>query len=262
MYSSLCEVLGNSFMFWFGFAVVLIFGLCIGSFLNVVILRLPLNESLSSQGSHCFSCGSSIKWYDNIPLISYTILRGRCRNCKSRISLQYPVVEFLNAFLWELLYLKFQYSVETLIYFALTSILIAISFIDEKTFEIPMRLNVLIGILGLVNIFVDYIHWYNYIIGAFTVSVFLFIVWFITDGVGFGDVKLMFFAGFLIGWKLIIVAFLLGCVIAIPVHLIRMKMSNKEHKLAFGPYLSLGIYISLFIGGTIMDLYLSLLGVF
>ena len=72
----------------------------------------------------------------------------------------------------------------------------------------------------------------------------------------------MFFAGFLIGWKLIIVAFLLGCVIAIPVHLIRMKVSNKEHKLAFGPYLSLGIYISLFIGGTIMDLYLSLLGVF
>lgn len=261
MFSSLYNTLGSTFMFWLGFILTLIYGLCVGSFLNVLIYRIPINESIYKSGSHCFSCGSKIKWYDNIPIVSYIILGGRCRNCKSRISMQYPVVEFLNAFLWELLYFYYGYNLKTLIYFLLSSLLLTLSVIDEKTFEIPMSLNASIGVLGLVNIIINYKYWYSYVIGAFAISVFLFVVWFFTNGIGFGDVKLMFFAGFLVGWKLIIPAFLIGCLIAIPVHLLRMRFSNKEHKLAFGPYLSLGIYISLFVGEPLMNLYLRLIGV-
>lgn len=263
MISSLQDVLGSSFMFWLGFTVTVIYGLCIGSFLNVLIYRIPLGQSIAKEGSHCFSCGSKIKWYDNIPLLSYLMLGGRCRNCKSRISIQYPVVEFLNAFLWELVFLKYQYSLKTLIYFALVSALLSLSVIDEKTFEIPVIFNYFILALGIVYTVVDSKNWISHIVGMLCISGFLFIVWWVTEGngVGFGDIKLMFTCGLLLGWKAIIVGFFLGCIIAIPVHLLRMKLSNKEHKLAFGPYLSLGIYLSLFVAEPIMDSYLRLIGI-
>lgn len=256
--SSLQEVFN-----WFGLPMTIVYGLCVGSFLNVVIYRVPLHESLSKSGSHCFSCGSSIKWYDNIPLVSWLLLGGRCRKCSSRISVQYPVVEFLNAFLWVLVYLRYQFSVETLIYFALTSALLALSVIDEKTYEIPVCFNYFILALGIIYTAYDYRHLVDHVIGAVCVSGFLFAVWWITRGrgLGFGDIKLMFTCGLVVGWKAVVVGFLVGCIIAIPVHLIRMKFSNRGNKLAFGSYLSLGIFISLFVGNEIMCLYLKLLGV-
>ena len=262
MISSLTEVLGQNFMFWLGFILTLIYGLCVGSFLNVLIYRVPIHESIVKRNSHCPKCNSYIKWYDNIPLISYIVLRGRCRNCKSRISMQYPVVEFLNAFLWELLYIKYQYSIETLIYFVLSSVLLTISFIDEKTFEIPMCFNWFLISKGVVYTIYDHTHIVSHIVGALCISGFLFIVWWVTNGqgLGFGDIKLMFSCGLIVGWKIVVIGFLIGCILAIIIHSIRMKFSNKEHTLAFGPYLSLGIYISLFIGVALMNLYLGLIG--
>lgn len=261
MISSLYNVLGSSFMFWLGFILTLIYGLCVGSFLNVLIYRVPLHESIVKRNSHCTKCNSYIKWYDNIPLVSYIVLGGRCRNCKSRISIQYPVVEFLNAFLWELLYLKYQWSTETLIYFCLASVLLTISVIDEKTFEIPMCFNWFLITLGVVYTIYDHTHIISHLVGAICVSGFLFLVWFITNGrgLGFGDIKLMFSCGLIVGWKVIIVGFLIGCILAIVIHSLRMNFSGKQHKLAFGPYLSLGAYISLFCGVGLMNLYLSLL---
>jgi leader peptidase (prepilin peptidase)/N-methyltransferase len=263
MYSSLCNVFGQTFVFWLGFLITLIYGLCIGSFLNVLIYRIPLNQSISKQSSHCFSCGSKIKWYDNIPLISYIILGGKCRNCKSRISIQYPVVEFLNAFLWELLYLKYQWSLVTLILFALVSSLLTLSVIDEKTYEIPVCFNYFILGIGVLYTVIDYQNWISHIVGAVCISLFLFALWWFTNGkgLGFGDVKLMFTCGLVVGWKCIIVGFLVGCIISIIIHPIRMKISKKTNKLAFGPYLSLGVYISLFIGVEFINWYLSLIGI-
>lgn len=257
----LVNTFGNTFVFWLGFILTALYGLCFGSFLNVLIYRIPKHESIMKSNSHCVVCGNKIKWYDNIPLLSYIILRGRCRNCNSRISLLYPVVEFLNAFLWELVYLKYQYSVETLIYFALVSVLLALSVIDEKTYEIPVCFNYFLLVLGIIYVIYDYRNFISHIVGMFCISIFLVIIWWATygNGIGLGDVKLMFTCGFLLGWKLIIVGFLLGCIIAIPVHLLRMKLTKKENKLAFGPYLSLGIYISLFIGNNLMNMYLDLL---
>jgi leader peptidase (prepilin peptidase)/N-methyltransferase len=250
---------------WFvvGFICTFLYGLCFGSFLNVLIYRIPKHESIVKGASHCTSCGQPIKWYDNIPLLSWLILRGRCRNCKAKISIQYPVVECLNMILWEFIFIKYQISIETLIYFALTSSLLALSFIDEKTFEIPVCFNYFICILGLVHIILDIDNLLYYIIGAICISGFLFLLWLITkgQGVGFGDIKLMFTCGLLVGWKNIVIGFLIGCIITILVHPIRMKLSGKEHQLAFGPYLSLGVYISLFCGEFLMNSYLSIFSI-
>lgn len=243
--------------YWIGLIVITIYGLCIGSFLNVVILRLPIYESLSKRESHCFKCGKSIKWYDNIPVFSYIVLGGKCRNCGNKISIQYPLIEITNTFIWVLIYLRYKISIDTVIYVSLASALLALSVIDERTFEIPIQINYFIGVLGLIATAIGYKQWYNHIIGMLVVSVFLLVIWFVTDGLGFGDVKLMFFAGLVVGWKIIIVGFLTGCLVAIPVHVLRMKISNKAHKLAFGPYLSFGIYTALFIGEQVADIYIS-----
>lgn len=260
IYVNLCNMLGKTNTYIIGLLCTILYGLCIGSFLNVVIYRLPLKESLVKRESHCVKCNKAIKWYDNIPFISFLLLRGKCRNCGCKISIQYPIVELLNTILWVFIYLRYGWSIETLLYFVLSSILVCISFIDEKTYEIPMCLNILIGILGIVNIIININTWYEYIIGAFCISIPLFIIWFFTNGMGFGDVKLMFFAGFLLGWKKIIPSFLIGCILAIIIHIVRMKISGKGSKLAFGPYLSIGIYLGLFIGLPLMNFYLTLIG--
>ena len=148
MYSSLCDYYGETFMFWFILIFIALFGLLVGSFLNVVIFRLPLGQELTKTNSHCFSCGSQIKWYDNIPLVSYILLRGRCRVCKSKISIQYPIVEALNSVLWVLIYARYQLSIETLIYCIMTSVLLALAVIDLKTFEIPRVFNIILVIIG------------------------------------------------------------------------------------------------------------------
>ena len=240
-----------------------IYGLCIGSFLNVVILRLPLGQSVVKSESHCFSCNKPIKWYDNIPLISYIILGGRCRNCKAKISVQYPIVEASNGVLWVLIALKFKFSIETLIFCIVTSVLVALSFIDWKTFEIPSVFNLVILLLGVIYSLFDFNNLTNHIIGAVCVSFFLAIIWFITSGqgIGFGDVKLMFTCGLVFGWKIIVMGFLLGCIIAIFVHSLRIKLTKEGSKLAFGPYLSLGVYVSIFVGEYLINQYLTLIGI-
>lgn len=243
--------------------IVVLYGLCIGSFLNVVIFRYNSGEGIVKGSSHCQSCGEPIKWYDNIPLFSYIVLKGKCRNCKSKISIQYPLVESLNAVLWLLIFLKYQFSYKTLIYFALSSALIALSFIDEKLFIIPDEINIFILVLGVLSVLLDYNNWYNYIIGSLVISLFLLLVYLITkgNGMGFGDVKLMFVCGLVVGWKCIVSGFFIGCILAIVIHTIRMKISKKDHMLAFGPYLSCGIYISLFIGEILINSYLSFLSI-
>lgn len=257
---NIVSVLGYPFLFWFGLILATLYGVCVGSFLNVVILRLPQNMSLSKEPSHCFHCGHKLKWYDNIPIVSYISLGGKCRYCKEKISIQYPLVEFANTILWVSLYLHFGWKIEILFYCILSSVLLALSIVDEKTFEIPPQLNAIVFFLGVVYTAIDYQNFVSHLVGMVCISTVLFLIWFFTDGMGFGDVKLVFGAGLLLGWKSIVVAFFVGCILAIVIHLVRMKLCKKEHKLAFGPYLSVGIFISLFCGEFLMNLYLQLAG--
>ena len=145
--------------------VTIVYGIIIGSFLNVCIYRIPKNESIVVVRSHCMSCGKQIKWYDLVPLISFLILRGKCRYCKTKLSWQYPAVEALNGILYGIIVLVNGFNATSILYCLATSALLVLSVIDWRTYEIPPSLNIFIGILGIIRLALDYTHWYNYVIG-------------------------------------------------------------------------------------------------
>lgn len=239
--------------------IITIYGVIIGSFLNVCIYRIPKNESIVTHRSHCMNCGKQIKWYDLVPLISYLVLGGKCRCCKTKLSPQYPLVEFLNGFGYALIVIANGVNLTSILYCLCTSALLALSVIDWRTFEIPAAFNIFIGILGIIRLLTDLEHWYIYAIGLVSVSGFLYLLFLITKGrgIGGGDIKLMAAAGLLVGWKYIILSLGLGCVLGSIIHVILMKVQKKDRVLAFGPYLSLGIYISMICGNQIIEWYLN-----
>lgn len=150
----------------------------------------------------------------------------------------------------------------SVVYCLMTSALLALSVIDFRTYEIPFGFNVFLGALGLIRLIIDLPNWQDYVIGFFAVSVFLEILLVASKGraIGGGDVKLMAACGLLLGWKLIILAFVVGCILGSVIHIIRMKVSQAEHMLAMGPYLSAGIFISALWGNAMIGWYLGLLG--
>lgn len=258
------------------YLVIFLYGIFIGSFLNVVIFRVPKRESLTKVRSHCMTCGYQLRWFDLFPLFSWLFLGGKCRKCKEPISAQYPIVEAANGFLYIFIFMRFYglnayemfeyFHFETLLYCLLASALLALSVIDFRTYEIPVGFNLFIGALGVINLIyrliafgIDGSDWSCYVIGFFAVSVVTFIIFTASGGraIGGGDVKLMAAAGLLIGWKLIILAFLLGCILGSVIHIIRMKVSDAEHVLAMGPYLSAGIMLAVLFGEPILNWYLG-----
>lgn len=272
------------FVFGLGFTIALtvlvfILGLIVGSFLNVCIYRIPLKQEIAITRSHCMTCGHTLQWYELIPLFSWIFQGGKCRACKAKISAQYPIVEATNAILWmaiivvrSLFTTSFAYETGSIVtmfadatlFCICTSVLIVITVIDERTQEIPPQLNIVIAVLGAIRLALDLVfkqgRWLEYVIGIFAVSlIFLFIV-LVTKGrgMGMGDVKLMAAAGFLIGWKHALLAMMLGCILGSVIHIIRMKVDkSKEHVLAFGPYLSMGIYLTFLFGDQIINWYMG-----
>lgn len=249
------------------FIFVFLFGIIIGSFLNVCIYRIPLKENIAVERSHCMKCGHVLSWYELVPLFSYLIQGGKCRSCKAKISPQYPIIEALNGVLWVALFAVYGFRVETLLFCLCTSALIVLTVIDERTMEIPLGINIFIAVLGalrliwiLIGFGYDSTKWYDLVIGLFAVSVFFLLLVLITKGKGMGggDVKLMAAAGLLLGWKQIILAMVIGCVCGSIIHIIRMKVSKKEHLLAFGPYLAGGIFVTMMFGTQILNWYLSI----
>ena len=255
--------------------VPFILGTYIGSFLNVVIIRAPINVSFVTGRSHCMTCNKTLKWYHMIPVFSWLFLRGKCGYCKAKISFQYPLVELLNGIAWGSLsyYINvvcdgiidspIGFSFKCILYMIASSVLIVISGIDIKIFEIPYTTNIILTILGLIALFLDLQHWSLYIIGMCSVGGLLFLIQLVSSGraMGGGDVFLMAAAGLLLGWKNIILAFVLGCIIGSVVHLTIMKIKkDADNVLPFGPYLSAGIFVSMLFGDTIIQWYLSTLG--
>jgi len=245
------------------YILVFIYGVLVGSFLNVCIYRIPKKENIAIIRSHCMTCNHQLKWYDNIPLLSWMMLRGKCRYCKASISPQYPIIEASNGLLWLLVAMIRGISVDTLLYALLFSALLTLSVIDFRTYEIPAGINIFILALGLIMTVLHHTEWLDHVIGFLAVSIPLYIIIIATDGrgIGGGDMKLMATSGLLIGWKLVVLAFALGCIIGAPVHVIRMKMSGADRVLAMGPYLSIGIFISVLWGEQLIGWYLSMAGI-
>lgn len=241
---------------------VFLFGIVIGSFLSVCIFRIPKQESIVLPHSHCMACGYQLHWYDLVPLFSFLFLRGRCRKCHTKLSLQYPLVEGLNGALYVIVFLANDWNIASVVYCLLTSALIVLSVIDFRTMEIPDGVNLFVFLLGVVATVVDLANWKSHIIGMAAVSGFLLVIYLVTAGrgIGGGDLKLMAGAGLLLGVKEVVLAFLLGCILGSVIHVIRMKISGAEHRLALGPYLSMGIWLAMLWGQIAIDWYFELLG--
>lgn len=240
----------------------ILLGLCVGSFCNVLIFRLPRNEEFVKTPSHCLTCGHRLHWYELIPVVSWLAQRGKCRSCGVKISAQYPIVEALNGGAWLLAAWMFQGDViRTVLYSVLFSLLTVVTVIDWRTFEIPNGLNLAIFLLGVVQLVADRRNWALYLIGMCSVSLLFLLLWFIThgNGLGMGDVKLMAAAGLLLGWPRILLAMILGSVSGAIIHTIRMSR-GAGRKLAFGPYLSAGIWVAALFGERLIGAYLGLFG--
>lgn len=241
---------------------IFLFGIVIGSFLNVCIYRIPKHEDIVKTRSHCMSCGYTLKWYDMFPVFSFLVLRGKCRKCGTKLSIQYPLVEALNGVLYVLIVWIHGATVEALLYCLLISALIVISVIDFRTLEIPIGLNIFILILGIARVATDFQNVWDYVIGFLAVSLVLAVLYYATKGtaIGGGDVKLMAVCGLVLGWKLIVLSFFVGCIAGSVIHVIRMKAFGAERVLAMGPYLSLGVLVSVLCGNPLLQWYLGLLG--
>ena len=241
------------------YIIIFLFGIVIGSFLNVCIYRLPNREDIVKTRSHCMTCGHTLKWYDMFPLFSYLFLRGRCRYCKAKLSAQYPLIEALNGILYVVIVLLHGVNADSLLLCLLASALLVLSVIDFRTYEIPLGINLFILALGAVRTALDYRSIVDHLIGLFAVSVVLAVLYYATKGraIGGGDVKLMAACGLFLGWKLVIFAFLAGCVLGAVIHVLRMKLSGQDHVLAMGPYLSAGVFIAALWGERLINWYLA-----
>lgn len=255
----------------FIYVIVFILGLVIGSFLNVCIYRIPKKEDIVAGRSHCMNCKETLKWYDMVPVFSFMFLKGKCRFCKSKLSMQYPIIEFLNGLLYVIVFYVYGWDTTfiillNIVYCMAISVLVVISVIDYRTFTIPEVLNKTLLVFALIATIINYFGQdmsskvlIEHIIGFFIVSIFLALVFYISKGkgIGGGDVKLMATAGLLLGWKLILLAFILGCLFASIIHLGKMFIKNADRTLAFGPYLSAGIIVSLLFGTDIINWYIT-----
>lgn len=244
------------------YIIIFIFGITIGSFLNVCIYRIPLGESIVTAPSHCMTCGRKLKWYDMVPVFSWLVLGGKCRNCKSKISVQYPIIEGVNGILYVMICAVNGLEWSSVIYCFMASALLVLSIIDWRTYEIPFGINVFLFVLGVAKTILDRGNLTEHLIGMICVSGLLGILYLLTGGraIGGGDIKLMFACGLILGWKLILLAFFLGCIIGSVVHIIRMSVKKAGRMLAMGPYLSAGILLAALWGNAWINWYLSLLG--
>ncbi len=253
-------------MEWLNIVVVLV-GLTIGSFLNVCAVRIPKRRSIVFGRSQCPACGHTIPWYDNIPLLSYVLLKGRCRYCQTRISLQYPLVEIFTALVTYGMVHKFGLSATTLFYLVFVYFLIVIGLIDLKTRLILNRLLIALLVTGVVlNLFFQVLPFSDALLGALLAGGVMFLVAmlgakiFKKEALGMGDVKLAFVAGFFLGWQHILIALYLGFFVALVAIGLFWLLQKKQAPriIPLGPFLALGIILYLFYGQWLVHWYLGL----
>ena len=247
-----------------------IFGLCIGSFLNVCIYRLPDSKSIMDPPrSFCSNCGSGILFYDNIPVLSYLWLKGRCRHCNARISVRYPMVELLSGVVALCILSKFGLTSQGLVYYAFGASLIVISFIDIDHKIIPDVIT-LPGIpvfFMMASFIIPEMTYIDSILGLLAGGGSLILVaWTYhliakKEGMGGGDIKLLAMIGALIGWQGVLFTIFAASAAGSVTGLVTMLRLHKNMKLAipFGPFLSLGAVIYIFFGTELINWYFNLL---
>lgn len=232
------------------FAVIaVLLGLCFGSFLNVLIIRTPINKSVIFPPSSCMSCGNRLKFYHNVPIFSYLFLRGKCAFCGKKISALYPIIESISALFGLFVYLKFGFTFCALFMGISVLLLFALSVIDLKTKEVPDSINfsaLLFGLIGGILYTGDFL----YIIasalslaGFFTLLRFAFQTLAKKEALGEGDIIVVATLGALLGWKIALFAIFLSALFAL---IILLVLSKKDYKIPYIPFLFLGTLPCLF----------------
>lgn len=250
------------------FVLVFVVGCVIGSFLNVCIHRIPRKETVVSTPSHCPKCKHPIPWHDNIPLVSYLVLRGRCRSCGGSIAPRYPLVEGLTGALYLLIFMRFGPSMQAVAYSLLTSLLLISSFTDLERDEegglyliIPDLVTVPGTVAGvLFSLWLTDMTLMESLMGVLIGGGALYLVMRIVPrGMGEGDTKLTAMMGAFLGWEKVLIALYLGVIIgaAIGVILIVLKVKGRKDAVPFGPFLSVGGVLALFYGSSIISRFLS-----
>jgi leader peptidase (prepilin peptidase)/N-methyltransferase len=235
-------------------------GLALGSFLNVVAARLPRRQSIVHPGSACMACATPIAWYDNVPLLSYALLRGRCRSCSDKIGLRYPAIELVTGLLVAACVLKFGLTGDAAVASFFCCALVAVSATDLSHTIVPNRIVVPAAAIVLVAMIALHqsVEWP---LAAFGASFFLFLAALAyPKGMGMGDVKLALLMGAALG-RTVPVALMLGMFAALVPSLVlfaKHGAAARKMKIPFAPFLALGSVIALFAGQTILDGYLTL----
>jgi len=247
---------------------IFIFGLCIGSFLNVCIYRLPASQSIAHPRSKCPECGKLIASYDNIPVFSYLWLKGRCRHCGVKIGLRYPTVELLGGLFALATFLKFGLSLEAVIYFAFIACLLVVTFIDLDHRIIPDVITLPgIPICFAASFALPDMTYKAALLGILVGGGSLFLVAWVyslitkKEGMGGGDIKLLAMMGALLGWEGVLFTIFVSSLVGTLSGLAVMLRSRKGMKLAvpFGPFLAIGGITYIFFGTRLINWYFNLL---
>lgn len=254
---------------------IFLFGLIIGSFINVCIYRIPLGKSIVAPPSACTSCGERLTAPDLVPVLSYVFLKGRCRHCGAPISPRYPLIELLTAGIFIVLYMKYGFTIPFIAFAFLMIILISVFFIDIDHRIIPDEL-VIVGIIGgiallgynifkpLTEVFGDG-KWWTPVAGFFSGSGFLLMVALLglliyktDDAMGMGDVKLMAPIGLFLGWKLCLTALFISVILAgvSSLVLILLRIKKKKDTIPFGPFIVTGTFLTIMWGWDILFWYI------
>lgn len=255
--------------------ILFVLGAIFGSFMNVLIYRLPRSISVVSPGSTCTSCGKPIRFYENIPIISYLFLKGRCSICGNRIHFMYPFVEFSTAILFMFVYMKFGYSLVTLSFIVFIFFILTAGFtdlftaFDKEHFECGVIPSVILysGILsGLFFSFFNGLGFLNSLFGAFLGYISLFLPGFIyklwrkIDGMGDGDMYLMGMVGAFLGIKSLLPVLFFASFIGAVIGLIIIKIyKDKNFPIPFGPFITISSIFYIFYGEKLLDNYLNML---
>ena len=248
--------------------LVFFFGICIGSFLNVCIYRLPEKKSIVHPRSMCPACGTLIRFYDNIPILSYLLLKGRCRHCAEGISFRYPVIEFISGIFAVGVYIKFGLGFEALIYYTFIAVLLVITFIDIDHQIIPDVISLPgIPIFFAASFALPNITLVESILGILIGGGSLWLVaqgyYLLTrkEGMGGGDIKLLAMMGALIGWKGVLFTVFSASAVGTVAGMLVMLKTRKSMKLKipFGPFLAIGAITYIFFGPLLIAWYFNLL---
>ncbi|MGB4440576.1 MAG: prepilin peptidase [Sedimentibacter sp.] len=240
--------------------IFLIYGLFIGSFLNVCIYRIPSGISIIKPPSSCGSCGHRLNYIDMLPVVNYIKNKGKCKYCGSPYSMQYPLIELLNGVLYAFVALKYGFSLTSVLYCFTISLLITISIIDIKHKIIPDGLNITGVIIGIIFIISDNPILFDRLIGLGIGLVLFFSIAMVTNAMGGGDIKLMAVLGLIFGVKgvlfITLFSFVTGAVISLI--LLATKVKSRKDEIPFGPFISLSALTYIFFGSQIINWYLSI----